>query len=228
MKLLQILIPLVTLVLCDSLAARALDVRTLTMAREQELPERYVKVADGYASLSFPATQPGKLVRALASTSALPLFELVKDSDGPPAYKMVEQIALPTGASGVLLLAWKSKEGLSHLAVDDDFLSAQYNEWLLVNTTTKSVALQIGSENKSLMIDANSVLDHKVNESKGTGVAVVAKAKWGEELKTFYSTYWPVREEARGVIVFFYETADRLAVSKITNTLLNPVDEPDQ
>jgi hypothetical protein len=222
MKLLQISILLVTLITCDSLVARTLSVRTWEVTRNQDLPERYVKVADKYVELSFSFKQPGEFLQATAGEATLPLYELIKEPDGKPSYKIAEEIKLPEGAEGVLLMGWKGADGPRYFGIDDDFSAKKYDDWLLINAATKEVTLQLGKVDKEIMIEADSSMNHKINAQGGKGIAVVGKAKWREKLKTFYSTFWSYNPEQRGMIIFFYDQGDRVGLKKIQGMLLKP------
>ena len=212
------------LISCSSLVARDLNVRSLALDKGQDLPERYLKVGDEYVALPFSSMQPGELVQVSIDASSLPLFESVKGPAGEVSYRVVKEVKLPPGAKGVLLLGWLAPEGARYLAIDDDFMSAKYNDWLLVNTAPKEVGFRIGEDNKPIMISANGVTKYKLTAAEGTGVAVVARAKWGDKVKTFYSTYWPVRAGERGIVIFFYQKGERMAVRKITDMLLKSKD----
>ncbi len=219
MKSFQIALLTGLLMLGQALHAETLHVRALALSADPAMPERYVKVADGYEKLSFSSMQPSGLVRALAAEAALPLFELKQNPKGEVAYALVEKIKLPAGAKGVLLLGWASKDAARYLAIDDDYLSAKFNDWLLVNAGDKPIAFQIGREEKPIPLKGNSIVNHRINTRENAGLDVVARSQWGEKVKTFYSTYWPVRSGERAIVIF-YERGDRIAVRRITDVLL--------
>ncbi len=219
-----IIMLMVTLGACSLLAASEIKIRTLALDKAADLPERYVKVGHSYVALSFSFIQPGEVMPVFADDSSLPLYEQVETKEGNISYQLVNEVKLPAGAKGVLLLGWISPDGARYLAVDDDFISAKFDQWLLINTASKDVAFRIGDDNKPLMLKANSVQNYKLTAPEGTGVSVVGQAKWGEEIKTFYSTYWPVRAGERGIVIFFYHSGERIALRKITDTLFKPKD----
>lgn len=219
MKTIKMIMLMVALTTCGFLDAREINMRTLALVKTGDLQERYVKVGQEYLALSFSYTQPGEVLPVFADESSLPLYESVESNRGMVSYRMVMEVKLPAGAKGVLLLGWMSSEGPRYLAVDDDYLSAKYDKWLLINTASKDVAFRIGDDNKPLILPANSVRNYKLTAPEGTGVSVIGKAKWGEEVKTFYSTYWPVRANERGIVIFFYHKGERIALRKITDTL---------
>ncbi len=210
-----------------TLHARTLNIRSLALGGEEAISQRYVRVEDGYLPLSFSIIQPSPLIAALSGETVLPLFERVTKPDGELAYEMVEKIKVPARAKGVLLLAWGSEKGARYLAVDDNYLSAKYNDWLFINTASKQIAFQVGLKNKPLMMKANTVARYKVKTSEESGISAVGQVKVGEKVKTFYSTYWPVRSGQRGIVIFF-ERGDRVDVRKITDVLLKPKPESDE
>jgi hypothetical protein len=222
MKAMKMIMLMVALGSCGLLAAREINTRTLALDKAGDLPERYVKVGEGYVALSFGYIEPGKVMPVLAGESSMPIYEPVKSEEGKVSFKMVKEVKLPAGAKGVLLLGWMGPEGPRYLAVDDDYLSAKYDEWLLINTAPKDVAFRIGDDNKPIMLNANSIQDYKITTPAGKGVSVVGRAKWGEKVKTFYSTYWPIKAGERGIVIFFYQKGDRVALRKITDILLKP------
>lgn len=198
-----------------------LGVRSLAMASDPKLPERFVKTEDGFTALVFSVIEPGELTFALTTAAELPLFERHIDSSGKVSHKLADMVKLPGGAKGALLLGWMSESGPKYLAIDDNYLSAKHNDWLLINAAPKDVAFQIGYEEKPFLISANSVKNHRLNTDENVGVSVIGQAKWGKETKTFYSTYWPVRGGQRGIVIF-YERRDRISVRRITDVLLKP------
>ncbi len=222
MKTLQILIVFSTLIIFGSLSANALSVRTLALNKGGKFPDRYVKVDKEYVLLSFSHIQPSEVILASAGEAVLPLFQPVTDPEGKVSYNVVEQVKLPAGAKGVLLLGWNGPKGPRYLAIDDDFLSAKYDKWMLINTAPKDVAFKIGDDNKSIIINSNSVKNYKLTAAENVGVSVVGKAKWGEKVKIFYSSYWPVRSGERGIVIFFSYRGDRVALRKISDVLLKP------
>lgn len=225
MKCIKMIMLMAALGSCDFLAAREINMRTLALDKTANLPEHYVRVGENYAALSFNFIEPSGVMLALATETSLPIYKSVKSEDGKVSYEMEKEVKLPAGAKGVLLLGWMDAQGPRYLAVDDNYLSAKHNNWLLINTAPKDVAFRVGDDNEPTMVNANSVKDYKLTARENTGVSVVGQAKWDEKIKTFYSTYWPVRAGERGIIIFFYQKGDRMALRKITDILVKPEEE---
>lgn len=222
MKAVKMIILMAVLSSCGISVAREINMRTLALAQEGDLPKRYIRVGEEYVELLFSYIEPGKVMPAFAGESSLPLYESFKGEKGEVSFKMVKEVNLPAGAKGILLLGWMSPEGPRYLAVDDDFISAKYDRWLLINAASKDVAFRIGEDNKPIMLKANSVQNYQLTAPEGSGVAVVGQVKWGEQVKTFYSTYWPVKAGERGIVIFFYHKGERIALRKITDVLFKP------
>lgn len=219
MKALSVIFFVAGLCCAQANTARVLGVRSLAMAKLPKLPERFVKTEEGYVELVFSMVQPSKLTPALTTSSELPLFERTIGSDGKISHQLAQQVKLPEGAKGVLLLGWMAQDGAKYLAIDDNYLTAKHNDWILINAATKDVAFQMGYEEKPLLIKANSVKKHRLNANQETGVSVIGQAQWGAKIKTFYSTYWPIYGGQRGIVIF-YGHRDRIAVRRITDVLL--------
>ena len=205
---------------------RQIGVRGLALERADPLPERYIKVKDGYELIQFLYSQPVQLIIAYTE-SALPLFEKKKNDEGEEAYEIAEKVSVPASAKGILLLGWKGEEGPRYLAIDDNFPAAKYNNWLMINAASKPVAFRIGKENKPFIVKASSAENYKVNVPEGRGAAVLGQAEMEGEAKTFYSTYWPIREKERSIVIFF-EREDRMRLRKISDSLFVPKKSPDE
>ncbi len=206
----------------NALAAREINIRAMALDRGADLPELFVKVAGGYEPLAFSHIQPGEVFQTAIEASTLSLFKQITSDQGSISYDVAENIRIPAEAKGVLLLGWTGHEGPRYLAINDDFLSATYDNWLLVNAAPKDVAFRIGENNNPIIVNANSVTNYKLNVPEGAGVAVQGQAKWGDKVRTFYSTYWPVKAGERGIVIFFYLQNDRMALRRITDVLSKP------
>lgn len=207
--------------------SRELAVRSLALNGAFPLPEHYVKVDDGFQRLSFSVVQPSEVIEASAGENSLALYEQKIKSDGKFAYEIVKKVKFPSSAEGILLLGWMDGKESRYLAIDDNYLSAKYHDWLLINVTSKSVAFQFGLKNKPVVIKERSTRKYKIISPAQSGVSVIGKAKWGDKIKTFYSTFWPIRGKERGIVIF-YAHRDRVAVRKITDVLLERESKTDE
>lgn len=201
-------------------AAREIGVRGLALDRADAMPERYVRVKDGYELLRFLSSQPVELISAIVESDLL-LYEKKMNDKGEEIYQVAEKVNLPVGAKGFLVLGWKDEEKYRYLAINDNFSAAKYNNWLMINTTSKPLAVQIGKKNKPFGLKPNQATNYEVESPEGAGAAVMGRAMLEGEVKTFYSTYWPIRKGERSIVIFV-ERGDRISVKKISDSLFKP------
>lgn len=205
------------LFLTGTVKSEIVGIRALALASSSDMPERYLSTKEGYELLAFKSAQPSALIKA-NTEERLPLFEKGFDANRKPVYRIAEQVKLPGDARSVLLLGWNSASGPSFLAIDDNFLNAEYSNWLMINTSDKPIAFQIGEGEKPFVIKPNSIKDCKISPPKGTGAAVQGKSVWNDQVRGFYSTFWPIREGERSIVIFV-ERGNRISVKKISDNL---------
>jgi hypothetical protein len=206
-------------------SAETLKIRTLAL-RAGQLPEVYVKVGKGHQKLNFSAVQPTETVRA-RQASPLRLYKREKDADGKAAYIVGHKVKIPAGAKGVLLLGWSAGDKTHFLAIADDFGSAQFNDWLFINTSKRQIAFKCGNSKKPVMVAPLATVTHRMNKmKKGKGASVKAWAEFKGDSKLFYSTYWPVYPEKR-LIVLFFDDGRKIHVKRISDKLAKAAKKPD-
>ncbi len=209
--------------LCGQLAqaqAREIGVRGLALQRGESMPERYVKVKGGHEFVYFLSSQPVKLIKAIVETELF-LYEKKLNDEGEEIYVIAERIKLPSGARGVLVLGWKGKEKFQYLAIKDHFSDAKYNDWLMINTTSKPLAIQVGKKKKPFILKEKRETVCKIDSPEEVGAAVLGRVNIEGEVKTFYSTYWPIRKGERSIVVFV-EKGERIITRKISDSLFKP------
>lgn len=197
-------------------SAQTISVRTLAL-RADPLPEVYVKGPEGHHALNFSATQPDDAVSALAA-NPLPLYTSGKDAKGKEDFIVSQTLKLPAGAKGILLLAWKSGEETRYVAINDDFGTARFNDWLLINAGIKPIAFRVGENSQPVRINPGSAMTHRIEVEKAQGAAVLAQAEFDGKAKTFFSTYWPVHADKR-TIVIFVDDGSKIRVKRISDKL---------
>lgn len=203
-----------------ALAGQTIGVRTLAIGDVSESKaKRYLSTPNGYQALTFLSRHPGRLMNAYTSES-LVLYEKFKTAEKSPEYRIVDKVKLPEAAESVLLLALVANDEQSYLAIDANFLEASYDTWLMINTTSKPIFFKIGSEEEPFQIEPNNQKVCKITLSAGSAASVLGQAKLDDTMKTFYSTYWPIREGERSIIAFF-EQGSRIRVRKISDALMN-------
>jgi len=221
MKLL-LLLPICVQFLGGTLAgqtATTVGVRTLALDTNAANSEKYVKTAEGYELLVFLNRHPGKLVDAYSEETTLPLFEKTEEPDGKVGFKVANAITIPATARSVLILGWGASGNERYLPIDDKFLNASYNDWLMINTSSKPVGFRIGKDEKPFFIKPNSIQNCKVAIPEAKGAAVLGRAEMDGKVRTFYSTYWSIRSGERSIVIFV-EQGERIRVRKISDALL--------
>ncbi len=209
---------LIALISGSHATAQTINVRTLAL-RAGELPEVYLKNGEKYEKLRFSAVQPSSTVRAIR-VNPLPLYKREKDAEGEDVYAVAHKIQIPTGAKGIMLLGWKSGDKIRHLAIKDDFSKARFNDWLLINTSKKSIAFKVGKNGKPFMVKAGSSKTYVIKSVKeGKGASVMAQAMFEEKMKLFFSTYWPVFPGKRTVVLFI-EDGRKIRIKRISDKLV--------
>jgi hypothetical protein len=212
---------LVTCLLWVSAAAsgQTIAVRSLAL-RSGDLPDVYLKGPKDFHLLPFSSVQPGALIRAVKA-SPLPLYRRVMNEEGEAGYAVAQKLAVPSGARGLLLVGWMSGKEARYVAIKDDFGSARFNDWLLINTGKRPVAFRVGEKEKPVVLAPGSATTHRIGAAKGTGVAVLAQAPIRGRTRTFFSTYWPVPEGKR-TVVLFVDDGEKIRVKRISDQLAPP------
>lgn len=199
--------------------APMLSVRTMAL-QAGVLPEIHMAGEHGYLPVTFSASQPGQTLSVRAA-NPLPLYQSQMDADGNPSWVVYQRVGIPAGAREILLLGWASGEGARYLAIEDNFSRARFNDWLLINASTRAVAFAAGEHARPVAIRAGASATHRLQLRGDEGVAVRAYLSVDEKPTVFYSTYWPVRREHRTVILFA-DDGDRVLVRRIADRLAMP------
>jgi hypothetical protein len=179
------------------------SVRTLQLG-DGDLPESWVRVANEKepVKLGWLSSQPTEPLRVVHD-GPLKLFRYAAGEDGKMVISDVRSIALPAGATEILLLAWADGGLGKYVAIQDQFLQAGFDDWIAINTSVNPVALRVGGKDKPVRIDAGKSLIFKPDIEEGKGVEMIAMAPRDGKLKTFLSTYWPAFPGQRTMIVFY-------------------------
>jgi len=177
-----------------------------------ELPEFYLKTESGYELLTISSRQPGNRVEGV-SGDPLQLYRKSEGPGGEDLFEPIDAVPLKDHGKSVLLLVWHTEKGIRYQPVRDYADSGDSRDWLIINTTSKSIAFQVGTETDPLSLDPGSHRLCDFDRLKRSA-AVRAHTKEEEENKAFYSTYWPIPEKER-LIVIFVEANDRIQVHRI-------------
>lgn len=190
------------------------------------MPESLVRVAGAEepVMLTWLTTQPTEPIQVVHD-GQLKLFRQTQDPEGKIVLEITNTIVLPKSSNEVLLLGWADGEESKYVAIEDRFLSANFNDWLAINTSANDVAILAGDDGKPVRVDpGKSVIFHpRIEENKG--VKVFAQTMRKGELKTFLSSYWPAFPKQRTVIIF-YDDGDRMRAKRIGDRFLQKKEEP--
>ncbi len=197
-------------------AQQTLAVRTLSL-RDGEMPQLYLRGVKEYHALEFSSVQPGEVMRALAANT-LPLYRQETDSGGKQRWVAAQQIRIPAGAKGILILAIANGDKTLFTAIDDDFTSARHNDWLLINVSSKPITFLVGEKSKPVVIQPGASTKYRVSAPGGKGAAILAQAPIKGKPTVFYSTYWPVYSDRRSVILFA-DNGPKILVKRISDML---------
>lgn len=197
-------------------SAQTISVRTLAL-RPGPLPETYIKGPKEYHALSFSDVQPNEAVSAL-SAKRLPLYERGTNAKGEETFTIVYKVNVPVGARGILLLGWIAGDEVRYTAIDDDFGAARFNDWLLINTGSRPVALVVGEGTKPVLIAPGTSMNHRISVPKEQGASILVKAPFNGKTTTFFSTYWPIHADRR-TVVLFVDDGSRIRVKRISDKL---------
>ena len=204
-----------------------INVRLLALNNAVDLPERFLSTKEGYVKIAFSNRQATQTIKAYTA-GLLPLFKKAIDPNSEAEYVVAEQVKFSPKSRSILLLCWKSREGgLRYYSVNDNILNANYNSWFMVNASPKVVAFRIGHDAKPVILKPNSIKNHQVNAAKDKGVPVMGRAKFKGKAKTFYSTYWKIRDKERSIIIFT-EVGNKIKVVRVGDPLVKAKDDTPQ
>lgn len=206
-----------SLLTCAWLGAQeTLAVRALALSAV-EMPDYHVMGTKEQLPVKFSDVQPGDIIRALAA-NPLPLYLKKTDAQGKVAWVAAEKVKIPAGSKGILLLAIPDGEQTRLLAIEDDFSGARYNDWLLINGSSKPIAFAVGKKEKPVLIAAGTSVTHRVSTPSNEGATVMAQAPIYDKPTVFLSTYWPVYDDRR-TVVLFVDSGPKILVKRIADIL---------
>ena len=197
-----------------------ISVRTLAMT-SKEMPEFYFRTDDKeepLAVVEWPTRQPSERVVALRDGS-LPLYTRELDDEGKESLSVAKTIKIPNGASQILLFGWSDGEKTRYHAIEDDILGAKFNDWMLINFSSKDIAFRVGDESLPVKINSGASKLYRIAVPKNKGATVVGQAPIKDEVKTFYSTYLPVKEGQRTLMIFA-DDGKKIRTKRIVDTLI--------
>lgn len=198
--------------------------RTLALA-QFKFPELWVMEAGKPFAIPFSSAQPSIPLQA-DKLSPLPVFMGPLDAKGLPLNTTPVKVPLPA-TSSVLLLGWMDGEKPGFLAIEDPFKTMKSDDWLVINSSKKQLALQIGAKSTPIGIKPNSNQAIRNTAPVDSGAAVtIATQQPDGKWKSVYTSYWPIYDNMRGLIVVV-QKGERLNVNYISDKIAPaPVPKP--
>jgi hypothetical protein len=100
------------------------------------------------------------------------------------------------------------------LAFPDDTATAGRKDWMVINATSKHIAMQIGADSKPVSVKAGTQQAIRVDVPTNSGSAVTIAAMLEDSWKPFYKTYWAIYEDKRCLIVVVQD-GEKMTVRQI-------------
>ncbi len=181
---------------------KKISVRTMVLDRS-DMPELYfmTKGEEKLTPVNWSKRQPSRTVDALY-IDTLPLYRLEINEDGESIPVVAHQVKIPPGAKEILLFGWQGKDKLNLVAIGDNFLSAKYSDWTLINLSSKKIDFVIGRESKPIRVESRRATPYQVNIDEQKAAVVLGKANIRGVDKIFYSSYISVRSHRRSIMIF--------------------------
>lgn len=211
MKLITVRIPQIFLCFCllllglqdvsaQSTGDANIRFRSLAMSAGIEA-ELYFSNGSQYELLPLSHYRPSRVQTAKRDKDGnLLLFEKVTNDDGAVQYVPKRRVAIPKGSRQVLLIV-AELDGRIGVSASNDNLSNNDKDWLFINTTQAPIALQLGENNKPISLPAGGSVSQQVNVETGRGAAVRVAAFEEDSWKKVYSTFWPIYEGQRSLVI---------------------------
>ncbi len=199
--------------------ASVVSVRTMQLGGDG-MPELFVRVANEKepVKLSWLTTQPTEPMQVLHDGN-LKLLSQAPNAEGKMITQVAKSMVLPPSSKEVLLLAWNDGSEVKYVMIQDQFLNAKFNDWLVINASVSPVALKVGDDQKPIRVDAGKSLVFSPKIVEGKGVEVIAQTLRKGEMKTFLSSYWPAFAKQRTMIIF-YDDGEKMRARRISDRFL--------
>lgn len=192
------------------------EVRTLALSRLENPSEHYLKTEAGYKLLTISHRQPRKPIET-TTDGTLRVYQKSGDNSRD-MYEVYAEVPLPKEARSILLLVTEAPDGIQYRPVIDHYTEASHTDWLMINTTSQVITLQIGQNADPFFLEPDSAKTCKLDATHQGGLAITGKVESNGEFKTIYSTYWALREGARSIVIFLDEE-NRIQTKRITDPL---------
>gem|GEM_PF-5168935 len=195
-----------------------ISIRTLAIA-PAEFPQLWGMDSTKPVLLEFSPIQPSEPYQLLRS-SPFAIYQGALNDKGKPADPAPTLLKLPEGP-GILLLSWIYEGKVKFMPIKDTNSSGKYNDWYVINTTAKSIAIQVGTA-KPVAIPPGAHQPLQIDQPAGQGAAIVMASKEDQAWQKFFSTYWPVQGDKR-CLVLLVQTGESIEVKQIFEDLARAV-----
>jgi hypothetical protein len=189
-----------------------LSLRTLSLV-PVEMPEFHTLAGNGLVPLKFSHIEPSKPALVDRLEGGLPIYTgpTVPEDGSPPPHL----VKLPGEAKSILLIAWMGEGNKPQfLAFPDDTATAGRKDWMVINATSKHIAMQIGKDSKPLSVKAGSQQGIRVDVPANVGSAVTIAAMLEDSWKPFYTNYWAIYEDKR-CLILIVQNGEKMTVRQI-------------
>ncbi|WFB34778.1 hypothetical protein P3T73_11465 [Kiritimatiellota bacterium B12222] len=164
----------------------------------------YTYGVDELETIRLSSVQPSPPVEVKAN-NPLPLYYTAPDPESETVPRPHAGVKIPAGIQHVLILGKVQNDKVSWVAIPDNLPLADSRDWQMINASPVPIVIRIGEESEAILLKPGSQKVYKLNVKPGEGAAVTA-ARWVDgEPEIFYSTYWPVKENQRGLVLFLSE-----------------------
>ena len=174
-----------------------------------------------FDTLRASTVQPSPALR-VTKANPLPVFTDPQTGPNGEPPQPTAWIPLPEDASHVLLLVTGNGNGNENggiMAIEDDLHRADSRDWLFFNLTASAIAFQIGEETEPILIPPHSRFSRRMKLDASRGTPVIAAARIQGEVQKFYSTYWPIRQDRRTMVLFALAGENRIQLRRIVERL---------
>ncbi len=199
--------------------AQKISVRAMALTSEN-MPELYLKT-DGDKALTlvaWPSRQPSEPIVALRD-GALPLYRRETDDKGKESLTVAHRVKVPADAGEIVLLGWSDGGEIRLHAVKDDFMGADFNDWLLINFSSKVITFRIGEGSLPIKLKDGDSRIYRIAVPRNKGATALGQAMIRGEAKTFYSTFVPVKDGQR-TIMLFADDGEKIRTKRIIDRFL--------
>jgi hypothetical protein len=174
----------------------------------------FYRSREGFEPVRISHFRPSEEMTAmLAPDGQISFFTREEASDGETKYSIMGRSSVPSGSRQILVLAAKVNEQLVMTSVADN-LSESDQDWLFINASKMPLAVMLGKGVKPFPIRPGQSVFHQPEVPKGTGARIQVVGKKESGWERVYSTYWPIREGQRGLIIFM-SVGDDIRVKNI-------------